>query len=360
MRSTSNPSPQRAEYVARINRVIDYIEVHLGEELPLSRLAKVAYFSPFHFHRIFRAFVGETVGQFLRRVRLERAASRLVYSPDVPITEIALDCGFSGSETFARAFRDAFGMTASEWRAGGHRTAQGETAWGDAPTGGSPSDAECRDIMDGAPRQERKIGKLERKPDHTLRKQRQDFQLSSPYLDPITRNMKWRMSMKTNQEIQVEVKQMPEMHVAYVRHIGPYAGDDKLFRGLFEKLMKWAGPRGLLRFPETQMLSVYHDDPEVTEEEKLRVSVCITVPKGTPVEGEIGEMTIPAGQYAVGHFELLPSEFGDAWQALYGGWLPDSGYAPDERPCYELYLNDPNEHPEGKHIVEICIPVRAR
>ncbi len=167
------------------------------------------------------------------------------------------------------------------------------------------------------------------------------------------------MKNNNNQvKAEVEVKEMPELNVAYVRHIGPYKGDVDLFEGLFEKLMKWAGPRGLLQFPETQCLSVYHDNPEITDEDKLRTSVCITVPKDTKVEGEIGRMTIPGGKFAVANFEINSNEFEDAWNTLMGGWLPESGYQPDDRLCYEICHNNPKEHPENKHIVDICVPVK--
>ena len=125
------------------------------------------------------------------------------------------------------------------------------------------------------------------------------------------------------------------MHVAYVRHVGPYAGDAQLFEGLWQKLCTWAGPRGLIRPPETKMLSIYHDDPNITDEEKLRVSVCLTVPPDTEVDGEIGAMQVPGGRYAVARFELDPSQYGDAWGAVYGGWLPNSGFQPDDRPAFE-------------------------
>jgi AraC family transcriptional regulator len=122
--------------------------------------------------------------------------------------------------------------------------------------------------------------------------------------------------------------------------------------------MKWAGPRGLLRFPETQVLSVYHDDPKITDEDKLRTSACITVPKDTPVEGAIGKMIIPGGKFAVARFEIAGDEFESAWNVLMGDWMPQSGYQPDDRLCYELNHNDPKEHPNHKHIVDICVPVR--
>ena len=101
----------RQEYIARINRVIDHIEADLVGDISLSRLAKVANFSEFHFHRIFRAMVGETLHQFVQRLRLERAASQLVSNPLTPITNIALDCGFSSSAAFSRAFKDGFSMS---------------------------------------------------------------------------------------------------------------------------------------------------------------------------------------------------------------------------------------------------------
>ena len=105
------------EYVARMNRVLDYIQDNLAEELSLQTLAKVACFSPHHFHRLFRAFFGEPLGQFVKRLRLERAATHLSVAPNRSVTEVALDAGFSSPAAFARAFRDRFGMSASEWRA---------------------------------------------------------------------------------------------------------------------------------------------------------------------------------------------------------------------------------------------------
>ncbi len=165
------------------------------------------------------------------------------------------------------------------------------------------------------------------------------------------------MKVPSSLEVDVEVKELPQMHVAYVRHIGPYEGDAELFGRLFEKLFQWAGPRGLLRFPETKTMSVYYDNPEITDADKRRVDVCITVPEDTEVAGEIGKTKIQGGRYAVARFEIAVDEYGDAWNAVYGGWLPQSGYQPVDGPCFELYHNDPEQHPEHKHIFDICIPV---
>ena len=92
---------RQAQYIARINRVIDHIEETLGDELRLKNLARVARFSPFHFHRIFSARVGETLNHFIQRIRIEKAASNLVGNPKQSITTVAIDGGFSSSATFS-------------------------------------------------------------------------------------------------------------------------------------------------------------------------------------------------------------------------------------------------------------------
>lgn len=106
----------RESYTSRINRVIDYIESHIFSDLSLEDLADVAHFSPFHFHRIFRAMVGESLNGFIQRVRIEKAAAKLIADPRKSITGIAFECGFSSSSAFARAFKDVFQMSASQWR----------------------------------------------------------------------------------------------------------------------------------------------------------------------------------------------------------------------------------------------------
>ncbi|MCP5105468.1 MAG: GyrI-like domain-containing protein [bacterium] len=96
----------------------------------------------------------------------------------------------------------------------------------------------------------------------------------------------------------------------------------------------------------------------LTDEDKLRLSVCITVPEDTKGEGEVGKMVVTGGKFAVGRFEINMDEYPHAWYTMMAGWMPESGYQPDDRLCYELYRNDPKEHPENKHIFDICIPVK--
>jgi AraC family transcriptional regulator len=159
-----------------------------------------------------------------------------------------------------------------------------------------------------------------------------------------------------NREAQIEVKDIPEMHVAYLRHHGPYAGDSELFGRMFQKLFGWAGPRGLVG-GDTKVLSIYEEDPATIDEQGLRMDVAISVPAGAAAEGEISTRTLPAGRYAVGHFEITADQYREAWVTMMNRSLPEAGYKPSAGPCLEMYLNDPGHDPKAMHIVDIYIPV---
>ena len=180
----SNQKYLREEYVSRIHRVTDHIETNIDKNLSLGSLASVANFSPFHFHRIFRAMMSETLSHFIQRIHVEKAAAQLINNPKKSVTEIAFDCGFSGSATFARAFKETFQMSASEWRSGGYH-------------------------------RHRKIRKTNGKEGQTPGKIREESDTFSYYIDSTTQNPIWRMKVKDRKQIQVEVKDMPEIHVAY-------------------------------------------------------------------------------------------------------------------------------------------------
>jgi AraC family transcriptional regulator len=292
---------RRQEYVGRVNRAIDYVRENLSGDLRLETIARVASFSPYHFHRIFKSIVGETVNAFVRRHRAQKAAGMLLHSPGMTITEIAVACGYSSPSLFAREFRTHFGASASQFRAGGRTSL----------------DRFRRELVDRG---------------HTLQTHPKD---------------------RTEMVFRVAVREEPTRHVAYIRHVGSYSeiGD------ALGRLARWAGPRGLFQ-QDTHMLSIYHDNPDVTPVERLRSDACITVPEGTKVQRDIGLMTLPGGTYAAAYVEIDVAQYGEAWNRLFSDWLPESGYQPDDRPCYELYLNDPGKHPEKKHILEICEPIR--
>ena len=306
------------EYRARIHRAQDYVEEHIGETLRLEEIARAANFSAYHFHRLYTAMTGEPLFQFIARIRLERAATLLCQKPTLPVTTIAIDLGFSSPATFARAFKASFGVSASAFRAL-QVSKQGKAVGNAGKVSASARNYSVRVNLDTTYR---------------------------------------RKSMSNVQTKSIEVSDLPARHLAYVRHVGPYAGDSALFERLFAKVFAWAGPRGLFIPGQSEVISIYHDNPEITAPDKLRVSAGITVAPATPVGGEIGLLEIPAGKYVCARFELAVDEFGAAWDALCSGWLPGSGWQPGDGPCYESCLNDHKQHPDGKFIVDICLSVK--
>ncbi|MEW6172958.1 MAG: GyrI-like domain-containing protein [Bacillota bacterium] len=298
-----------AEYKNRINKVIDYINEHLDQQIPLDVLAGVASFSPFHFHRIFKGLTGETLGGFVKRLRLEKAANILAANPRVSVTEVAFSCGFSTPASFARAFKERFGCSATEWRK--HK--------------GRGLSKNCK--------AKSKNGK--------------DMIFDSGYPYAIGGG-------SAKGVIKVEVKEMPSLDVAYVRSMIGY-GDE--LADVFDRLFRWAGPRGLVG-PGTTVLGIPYDNPDITPAAKCRYDACITVPQSAAAAGEIGRMRLESGRYAVCRFEGTEEDIAAAYNMLYGVWLPENGYQPDDRLSYEIYYAHPRSHPEKKFVSDICIPVK--
>ena len=222
-----SPAPDfsRLEYDRRVNRVIDHIRAHLDEPLTLEGLARLAAFSPCHFGRVFKAMTGETLFEFVHRARIEGAARALLARPGQSVLEIALDHGFSSAAAFARAFRERFDMSATEWRAAHHRN----------------SGTEVRNARKAGPR----AGS------HTSRKRA----VEEPAMS-------------------IRVTELPPYHVAYMRYVDPYGahGIPELW-GRFGKWMDAHGSAGAGRIT----IGVGYDDPRITAAEKCRYDACAVV-----------------------------------------------------------------------------------
>lgn len=309
MNIDSLPQRRLAEYRRRINRAMNYIAEHLDSNPDLDEIATAANFSKYHFHRLFRALTGESVAGFTRRLRLERAALALGFDRQIEITTLALDLGFSSAQNFAKAFRKHFGCTPSEYRAQNSNRGHPQSKPGNAT-------------------------------DAAFGKTVLTLQFSEAVIE-------------RSKNMNVEIEQMPERRVAYVRSIGAYGPEN--CGAAFCQLMQWAGPRGLTG--NTQ-LGIAWDNPDVTPPEKCRYDACVELAEGQLADGPASEQTLPPGQYAVYHAEVVNNDFATAWQAMFADWLPGSGYQPGAGPCFERYLSNGSDHPEGRWQVDICVPVQ--
>jgi AraC family transcriptional regulator len=112
---TMSKSQTKSIYFERINKVLVYIDSNLGEKMDLEMLAEIAHFSPFHFHKIMRAYLRESLGSYIIRVRLDTSVSLLLYSTG-PISDIAYRIGYDTPAAFTKAFQKRFGTSPSDYR----------------------------------------------------------------------------------------------------------------------------------------------------------------------------------------------------------------------------------------------------
>jgi AraC family transcriptional regulator len=293
------------DYKERMLRVLVHIQQRLDDPLTLAKLARLACFSPYHFHRIFKGMLGESVQEHIRRLRLERAAIQLKLS-EASVINVAFDAGYETHEAFTRSFKAMFGLAPSRFRSD-----QRPLRWSRAPSGV-----------------------------HYHRgKKLQHFKTIQPG------------GVKMN----VTIKTMPATRVAFMRHVGPYAEVGVTW----DKLLPLMGKEGLLG-GDTMFIGLCHDDPEVTPPDKIRYDACVTVDESFVPQGDIGRQVIPGGEYAVTtHFGPY-NKLGETYAKLFGQWLPRSGREMGSTPCFEVYLNDPQSTAPADLLTDIYVPLKTR
>lgn len=299
------PNLANPAYTDRINRAIDHITRSIAQPLKLEDVAAVAGFSPYHFHRIFKARLGETLNAFIRRVRLERAIHMIWHNRDISLTEVALACGFSSSSDFSRNFRNFYGLPPSAFDLDKFR-------------------ASGREQM------------LQRLKDAVDTKE-------LPPQPEISQNL---------DGFEVQLRELPPRRVAYLRVLNPYEGDG--VTRAYEQLMNWAKERGL---EHGQWLGYQWEDPEIVPLEKCRYDVGLEIPDSADVDEDISVTEFDAMTVAElemkGSIELEMR----ALQWIYTSWLPASGMAPDHQPGFEAWNGLPFAHGMEHFDLKLQLPV---
>lgn len=295
------------EHLKRIRKVLNYIDQNLDAKLSLEKLSEVGSYSAFHFHRIFKEIIGETLQEYIIRKRMEKSAMMLSHQKQKSLEEIFGEVGFKSNSTFSKTFKKYFGISPTNFRKI------------------SPE----------------KFSKISQ----NLSKNRQKEVVFEQYLYNLNQIKNFMENVK------IEVKQMPEMHLASVLSLGV-----QNVKNAYNRLISWGISKNLFPRENVKMITVYHDSFKVTSPDKVRIHACMLLNEPIKNDGEIFAETLPKGKYIVGSYVITLGEFEKAWNALFL-WMNENGYQFRRELPYEIYHNNFKEHPEKKCIVDFCIPV---
>ncbi|MEM7517009.1 MAG: AraC family transcriptional regulator [Planctomycetota bacterium] len=304
MRNTPENS-EKPIYVQRVNLVIDHVVAHLDRRVSLEEAAEIAGFSSFHFHRIFRAVAGETLNDFGKRLRLEKALDLLAKHGPASLTEIALRCGFQSSSDFSRSFKSRFGVPPS--------------------------------VFD-----------LDR-----FREQRRLEMVNATFGEENAHRVPHLPRGENPDGFRVELIELPARRVAYLRVLDPYRAGVVVEAA--ERFVAWAEDRNLA---QGTWLGYMWDNPEIVAHCDCRYDVGLEVSSGFRAEGEIGVIDFPPMTLAtipvVGGIELEMR----ALDWIFETWLPSSAYAPTDLPSFEAWHGRPFAHGIEHFALDVQLPVQ--
>lgn len=302
--------PTHTDYIERTNAAIDYVIRNLDGELTLESVARVACFSPFHFHRVFRSLLGETLNQFIKRQRLERALYLMSHAPSRSLTEIALECGFSSSSDFSRSFKNRYDIAPSSFDLDHFRATKRkdlEAAMASCENGPSLTQLPVGENPDG---------------------------------------------------FEATIRELPARTVAYIRVLDPFQSNSNAVVTAYKRLMVWAERCGLV---DAAWLGYMWEDPEIVALQDCRYDVAVVL-DGRQLdfqpEGEIGRFEFPAMRVAdvpirgSVQLELRAIEW------LFGTWLPRSGFVPDDQPAFEAWNGRPFAHGDDHYEISCQLPIK--
>jgi AraC-like DNA-binding protein/DNA gyrase inhibitor GyrI len=299
-------STQETIYQQRINSVISYVRENLEADLSLEKLAGVAGFSPFHFHRVFKALTEETINEMVVRLRLERAAALLRASPELSITDAAFAVGFNAVATFSRAFKKQYGLPASHWDRQSHL----------------------------------QYSKIDQHP------------------EPFARYTIEQLSALAGQDAyRVEIRSLPKQRLAYLRVYDSYSDFERI-KAAYGRLLAWyCRQGGQLR--ESTLYGMSQDDPSITPPHLCRFDWSLRVPDHWEAEGEIALVDFPACQVATIRCQGDIAQEDRVLQYLFRYWLPRSRYQPANLPAMEIYRRHPAELGWEIYDIDCALPVVA-
>jgi AraC family transcriptional regulator len=301
-----------------VELALAYIAGHLDAPLPVADIARAARLSEFHLHRVFREAVGETIGHFVTRRRLETAALRVAYETDRSITDIALSSGYSSSSNFSKAFTAYFGVSPSRVR---------------------------EPLVELPP----KLGLL-------AARHGKGFQPADLYAVPPERASEERRDVARAWTERLRFEESPPRTFASLAGPGGYA-----LGGLVEtwvELIELGRQLALIPDEDVDAWGVARDSPDVSATELCRYEACIPCAPDARLSPPLVRSEMPAGRYAVFRWEGPADALAEAYREVYSCWFPESSLAPADLVSWDHYVTDWPE--DGRTELEMWFRVRPR
>jgi AraC family transcriptional regulator len=285
-------------YHARFRKVLEYIDVHMDEELTVEILSGIAAFSKYHFHRQFSELFGIGVYKYVQLRRLKRASCQLAFRSGSSIIDIAFANGYEGPESFARAFRKSIGQSPSEFRK--------QPQWDSWHVIYQPLN-----------------------------------ELRSHHMKPATRID------------QVGIVDFPATRVAVFEH----RGDLRLTGDTVRSFIAWR-KQNHLHPRVSATFNILYDNPEEVAPADYRLDLCAATDRD--VIGNASGIvckTIPGGRCAVLRHIGSNDMLGETIKFLYAEWLPQSGEALRDFPIYLQRVKFFPDVPENEAITDVFLPL---
>lgn len=296
-------------YLQRLDVVVKYIESNLDKTISTTELSDIAFFSRYHFHRIFVANLGLNVGKYIKLLRFKQATHQLAFRHELALLDIAIACGYENASSLSREFKKVLGMSPSAFR---------------------------------------------KTPNWPLW-----HQLIDPLLSPVNSalNTQRDKNMQPSQHAQtVDIVDFPETKVAAAEHKG---APNRVMEtvGRFIQWRKENGPS-----PKTSdTYNILYDDPTTVEPDDYRFDICASIESSVEVNDyAVIEKVIPNGRCAVLRHIGNESSLGQSIQYLYSHWLQQSDESLRNYPCFIKRVTFYPEVPEHEMIIDIYLPIKSR
>lgn len=280
-------------YRQKVDEVLEYIQNHLSDDLNIKTLAENSGISFFHFHRIIQAVIGEPIGSYINRAKLDTAVKLIRYSGE-SFSSIAERIGYNDLSSFSKAFSKEFGLSPQEYRANSNIMLNTHIDYRIGNNGCLTSDLKHKIIV------------------------------------------------------------VPDKQVVFIRIKGEY-GNTETYEA-WDELVGFAMKNRLLTW-KPEYLTYYFGDPDVIGFENCMSDFCLVTKKKVAESGRIASKIVAGGKYAVFRFKGPYERLWDVYRAIYGEWLINSNVELRDEPAFEKYLNYSDHIKPENLLTEIYLPI---